>query len=182
MRFGSPAERDLTGTDYFAPDTYYGPHDGDGADTMVHHGLPLKVGLEGLSTRILAPIKTRRDEVGIWAETVLNLADQYEQAIFKLVEAGKLKWSSGTVARLARRAADGKLVRWPIVEGSLTPLPAEPRLPAVMPLKAYLALEAGTAEPGGASAGALGLEVVKARVRVEMLLADAEDVYLESAG
>lgn len=175
VRFSTAGERDLTGTDYFAADTYYGPHDGDGADTMVHHGMALKAGLEGLATRILAPIKTRRDTVGIWAETVLNLADEYEKVIYEMVEAGKLKWSSGTAARLARREQDGKISRWPIIEGSLTPTPMEPRLPAVMPLKAYLDALAGTAEPGGASAGALGLEVVKARARVEMLLADVEN-------
>jgi len=174
VRFSIAGERDLTGVDYFAEDTYYGPRDGDGADTMVHHGMALKAGLEGLATRILAPIKTRRDAVGIWAETVLDLADEYEKVIYEMVQAGKLKWSSGTAARLARRETDGKISRWPIVEGSLTPTPMEPRLPAVMPLKAYLVLEAGTAEPG-AGAGALGLEVVKARARVEMLLADVEN-------
>jgi len=175
VRFGTPGEPDLTNADYFAADTYYGPADGDGADTMVHHGIPLKAGLEGLSQRILAPIKTKRDEVGIWAETVLDLADQYEKIVHEMVQAGKLKWSSGTAARLARREPDGKISRWPIIEGSLTPTPMEPRLPAVMPLKAYLGMLEGP-EPGGGDAGASRLEVTKALARATEVLVGIEEV------
>jgi len=175
VRFGTSDEPDLTDADYFAADTYYGPSDGDGADTMVHHGIPLKAGLEGLSQRILAPIKTKRDEIGIWAETVLDLADQYERIVHEMVQAGKLKWSSGTAARLARRESDGKISRWPIIEGSLTPTPMEPRLPAVMGLKAYLGMLEGP-EPGGGDAGASRLEVSKALARATEVLVGIDEV------
>jgi hypothetical protein len=64
--------------------------------------------------------------VGIFAETVLRLADEYEAAVFGLVRAGKLGWSSGSLAHLVRITSDGEITRWPIGEASLTFSPAEP--------------------------------------------------------
>lgn len=126
VRFSTEADPDLTG-EWFTAKTYYGPRDGDGADTLVHHGFPLKAGLEELADRLLSPLKTTKDEIGIFAETVLNLADEYEKAIYELVEQGKLGWSSGAPGHMVRRKSTGEITRWPIAEGSLTPTPAEPR-------------------------------------------------------
>jgi len=181
VRFGKEDEKDLTGQ-WFTPSTYYGLHDGDGADTMVHHGIPLKVELRPLAERLLQPLKAKRDQVGIWAETVLDMADEYERMIHEMVQAGKLHWSSGSVKRLIRVKPDGEITRWPIVEGSLTPIPAEFRGTQVMPLKSYLeavglprgivSIPQGEAEAprGGAGAGAPGLEVAIARAKAEELL------------
>lgn len=135
VRFGSPGHRDLVG-DYFTPETYFGPNDGDGVVTLVHHGFPLGPGLEGLADRMLAPLRTRRDEVGLWAETVLDLADAYERAVYELAAAGKLAWSSGAADHLVQRDADGRVRRWVIAEGSLTPTPAQPGGTRVAPLGA----------------------------------------------
>ena len=137
VRFSSEADPDLTG-EWFTAKTYYGPRDGDGADTLVHHGFPLKAGLEELADRLLSPLKTTKDEIGIFAETVLNLADEYEKAIYELVEQGKLGWSSGAPGHMVRRKDSGEITRWPIAEGSLTPTPAEPRN-RVITLKALAA-------------------------------------------
>jgi hypothetical protein len=49
------------------------------------------------------------------------------RAVQRLVEQGRLNWSSGSLPHLVEVAADGRIKRWPIVEGSLTPAPAEPR-------------------------------------------------------
>jgi len=126
VRFSSEADPDLTG-EWFTAKTYYGPRDGDGADTLVHHGFPLKAGMEELADRLLSPLKTTKDAVGIFAEVVLDMADEYEQAIYELVEQGKLGWSSGAPGHMVRRKDSGEITRWPIAEGSLTPTPAEPR-------------------------------------------------------
>lgn len=126
VRFSSEADPDLTG-EWFTRATYYGPRDGDGADTLVHHGFPLKAGLEELADRLLSPLKTTKDEIGIFAEVVLDMADEYEKAIYELVEQGKLGWSSGAPGHMVRRKDSGEITRWPIAEGSLTPTPAEPR-------------------------------------------------------
>ncbi|MCY3778915.1 MAG: phage major capsid protein, partial [Chloroflexi bacterium] len=54
---------------------------------------------------------------------------------------GILSWSSGSLPHLGEVGADGQIKRWPIVEGSLTPTPAEPRLTDVRSLKsAYKSL------------------------------------------
>lgn len=127
VRFSTEQDPDLTG-DFFTAKTYFGPSDGDGADLMFHHGLPLKAELAGLADHIFRnPIKTRKDEIGIFAEAVLDMSDKYEAAIYKLAKEGKLGWSSGTAKYLIRKEDTGEIKRWPIVEGSLTPTPAEPR-------------------------------------------------------
>ena len=121
----NPADRDLEG-EYFTKATYFGPRHGDGADTLFHHGMPVAEGLEALADRLLPPIKTTVDEIGIWAETVLNMADEYEKLIYELAAQGKLGWSSGAPGHMVRRVGP-QITRWPIAEGSLTPTPAEPR-------------------------------------------------------
>lgn len=141
VRFSSEADPDLTG-EWFTRATYYGPRDGDGADTLVHHGFPLKAGLEELADRLLSPLRTRKDEVGIFAEAVLDMADEYEEMLYQLVEQGKLAWSSGAPGHMVRRKGSGEITRWPIAEGSLTPTPAEPRN-RVITLKALAATPEG---------------------------------------
>lgn len=183
VRFGNEDEKDLEG-EWFTAKTYYGPANGDGADTLIHHGLPLphdvadpgmKAELDALAARILSPMKTRRESLGIWAETVLDLADKYEALVHDIVEKGKLKWSSRSVTPLIRRKSDGEITRWPIVEGSLTPTPAEFRGTQVMPLKSYIEALAqpGLAE-GGEVAGAACLEAAKAMAKSQLLLTEIE--------
>ena len=135
VRFTDASRKDLVG-DYFTNETYLGAHEGDGVDTLFHHGLPLKFKpdtpkdtikrLDTLKDHLFSPIKTKRDDLGIWAETVLNMADEYEAMVFDKVKKNKLGWSSGAVSHMVKRADDGKLIRWPIGEASLTPQPAEP--------------------------------------------------------
>jgi hypothetical protein len=141
VRFSDPSDpkairKDLDG-EYFTKDTYFGAHAGDGVDVVFHHGRPLpvkssvpaaqKARIEEMADRIFsAPIKAKTDDVGIWAETVLDLADDYEKAVFGLVKKSKIGWSSGAVSHLVKKGDDGQIKRWPIGEGSLTPTPAEP--------------------------------------------------------
>ena len=66
------------------------------------------------------------DDIGLWVEAQIALADEYAEAIRELASTSKLGWSSGTAGHLAQR--DGPRIKsWPIVEMSLTPTPAEPR-------------------------------------------------------
>lgn len=158
VRFTGPGDKDLEG-DYFTAATYYGPRDGDGAECLFHHGLPVKAELADLADRTFRPIRTRRDTVGIWAETVLNMADEYEAKVYNLAKAGKLGWSSGTAAHRVKRASDGRVTRWPIAEGSLTPTPAMPaNYGDVRPIKALL--DDGRARHLAVELGLLELEVV----------------------
>lgn len=136
VRFSDDGEqKDLSG-EYFTSKTYLGANDGDGVDTMFHHGQPIPIKshltsavrkeIEALTEHVFAPIKAKRDTIGIWAETVLDMADEYEKAVFGMVKNGKLGWSSGAVGHLVKKSEDGQILRWPIGEASLTPTPCEP--------------------------------------------------------
>ncbi len=132
--FGDRKSKDLDGT-FFTAATNYGPGDGNGQVTTMNHCMPLSPELKAFAERLLSPVKTRRDDLGIFAETVLNLADEYEKIVYDLCQAGKLSWSSGTAKRLIRVEDSGEIKNWPIIEWAFTPIPAEPRLGAVSPLK-----------------------------------------------
>jgi len=136
VRFSdSGKNKDLSG-EYFTSKTFLGSRDGDGVDTIFHHGQPLPVKanltktamaeLDALRDHVFAPVKTKRDAVGIWAEAVLDLSDEYEKAVYGLAKAGKLGWSSGAVGHLVKKTSDGQITRWPIGEASMTPTPCEP--------------------------------------------------------
>jgi len=136
VRFSDNGEqKDLSG-EYFTSKTYLGANEGNGVDTIFHHGQPIPVKsnltkaarkeIELLTEHVFAPIKATRDAIGIWAETVLNMADEYEKAVFGMIKNGKLGWSSGAVGHLVKKSDDGQILRWPIGEASLTPTPCEP--------------------------------------------------------
>jgi HK97 family phage major capsid protein len=123
--------QDLTG-EHFTSETDLKWSGGDTRPALYHHGQD-----ETLNGQELGDgwkrIKT--DDIGLWVETQLNLRDEYEQAIYDLTKAGKLGLSSGSAAHMILKEDNGKITRWPIVEGSFTPTPAEPRT-TVLPLKA----------------------------------------------
>lgn len=126
--FDDPANpvKDLAG-DYFTSSTYFGARGGDGVDCLFHHGIPVKKGLEALADVVLPPLSVKADEHGLFASVVLDMADEYQAAIADLAAKKKLGWSSGSAPHMVKRADDGHLTRWPIIEGSLTPQPCEPR-------------------------------------------------------
>jgi hypothetical protein len=66
------------------------------------------------------------DETGVWFKMQLDRSNRYVNAVRKLVERGVIGISTGTASQLADRVGK-KIVKWPIVEVSLTPTPAEPR-------------------------------------------------------
>lgn len=153
-----PRDRDLEGQ-YFTAKTYFGPRDGDGVDAYFHHAIPVRGDLAHLADRTFAPLKVTRDEVGLFAETVLNMADEYERMIYDLAVQGKLGWSSGAPGHLVRVAADGAILRWPVAEGSLTPTPAEPRNRAI-PLKTLPRPEASPEDPDGSKGQAAPVYII----------------------
>lgn len=135
VRFSDGKQKDMSG-EYFTSKSFLGSHDGDGVDTFFHHGQPLPVktrlsadhaqAMANFRDHVFPAVKTKRDAIGIWAETVLDMADEYEQVVFRMAKSGKLGWSSGAVSHLVKVAPDGQILRWPIGEASLTPTPCEP--------------------------------------------------------
>jgi HK97 family phage major capsid protein len=82
-----------------------------------------------------AVIKATVDDVGVWIEAELQRSKAYVAEVLKLIEAGALGWSSGSVPHLVRREG-GVIKSWPVVEFSLTPTPCEPRTLGVERIKA----------------------------------------------
>lgn len=74
------------------------------------------------------------DDTGVFIEMQIGRHVRYKDAIAALAKAGVLGISSGAVSHLVRRE-DGLIKRWPLVEFSPTPTPAEPRTLAYTVLK-----------------------------------------------
>ncbi len=135
--WGNPAQRDLQG-EYFTPETELGLDWYESRPALFHHGLD-----GSLKAAVIGVIDTlKADETGVWAEAQLDMRQRYVQTILKLIEQGALGWSSGSLPHLVEIAKDGRIKRWPIVEGSMTPTPAEPRRTDIRSIKsAILALD-----------------------------------------
>lgn len=134
--WGSRSQRDLQG-EYFTPQTELALDWFARRPVLYQHGLDdhLKASPIGVIDRL------RVDATGVWAEAQLDLRHRYAAAVRRLIERGLLGWSSGSLPHLVEVARDGRIVRWPLVEGSLTPTPAEPRRTDVQTIKsAYQAL------------------------------------------
>ncbi len=119
--WGDRDDRDLQG-EYFTADTDFSLEMFPVRPALYHHGLDATMQVKQVGT--IQSIKA--DDVGLWAEAQLDLHDRYVQAIHNLVKRGALSWSSGSVPHWVQVDPDGHIRRWPIVEGSLTPSPAQP--------------------------------------------------------
>ena len=128
--------RDLQG-EFFTPETDVGLDWYERRPLLYHHGLD-----GALRAAVIGVIDTLKpDEAGLWAEAQLDLRKRYVRAVQRLVDRGALSFSSGSLPHLVEVANDGHIKRWPIVEGSLTPTPAEPRRTDVQTVKsAYKSL------------------------------------------
>ena len=157
--WGDATQRDLQG-EYFTAKTDVGLDWYDQRPVLYHHGLDgnLKAAVIGVMDTL------RQDEVGIWAEAQLDMHKRYVRAVQRLVDKGVLSWSSGSLPHLVEIAEDGHIKRWPIVEGSLTPSPAEPRHTDVHTLKsAYKSL---------------GLDMARLGIEDAENFSDTEQAYL----
>ncbi len=130
--FDDPAspQKDLAG-DYFTRETDFGPaRELKMTGQLFHHGMPLKDGT--VFDAPLPLLKMTEDEIGIFVETTYDMADDYHRAvgtaIKNSIEKGKpFGWSSSTALQTYKRAADGQILKWWLIEGSPTPTPCEPR-------------------------------------------------------
>lgn len=154
--YGGPlAGKDLQGED-FGPDTDLAldwfPA---GRPVIYHHGVDggLKTTVQGRQIE-----HTETDE-GIWARAQLDASAKYHATVSRLVRSGKLFFSSGSMTHLVDVDQEtGHIKRWPWVELSLTPTPANP-LAVVHAVKAADILDhlaaADLAVPAGLIAEAL---------------------------
>ena len=128
--WGDSAQRDLEG-EYFTQDTELGLDWYDRRPVLFHHGMDGQV-----KSAVIGVIDTlRADAIGVWAEAQLDMRQRYVRAVHKLIDRGVLNWSSGSLPHLVEVTGEGRIMQWPIVEGSLTPTPAEPRRTDVHTIK-----------------------------------------------
>lgn len=121
--YGVPFGLDLDGQQFTAATERH--HDWfpkGGRPILVDHGFDStikfsKVG-EELSTETL--------EEGDWVRGQLDKASKYYSRVKKLIDSGKVGWSSAAPDHKVKIAADGTIERWPVIEYSLTVTPAKP--------------------------------------------------------
>ena len=93
---------------WFTPKTYLGPRDGGAVEAYFHHGYEIqnddiaRTVTKNLAERTFGEVMVTRDEIGIWAEVVLNMNDDYEERVAQLVKDGVLSYSSGSSGHLVR--------------------------------------------------------------------------------
>jgi len=141
VRFGDAKTSDLEG-DFFTASTDYGFPVSKGQrvplNVYYHHGMDAAVGKKSIGTGYI-----KMDDVGLWYEAQLDMADEYGSMIAKLCKQGKMGFSSGAAGHLVERKSMGgaaEITRWPIAEASITPTPAEYRN-SVKTLKEYYGME-----------------------------------------
>lgn len=129
VTFGDSDNTDLE-HEFYAKSTDFDLERSDA--TTVYYNHALDVTIKG---RKLGAGTLKTDDVGVWIDAQLNLADEYEKAIYGMVKRGKLGWSSGTAPHLVTRTKVGNAFRidaWALgLDASLTPTPCEPRNSAI---------------------------------------------------
>jgi hypothetical protein len=122
--FGGPIKgKDIDGED-FGPDTDlcldWFPQ---GRPVLYHHGLnrAVKTSVVGRTDPEL-----EIDDEGVWVKTELNKRARWYDRVRQLVNDEALGYSSGAMPHLVKATKSGHITRWPWVELSLTPTPANP--------------------------------------------------------
>jgi len=124
LPYGGPNNgNDLTGTRFtkstdFSLDWF---PDG-GRPGLYGHGFDSELGTEVIGREV----KSWKSDAGIWMQGQLDKSHRYWAQIKALVDAGKLSLSSGGVDHLVNATKSGEIQRWPWVEWSLVPNPANP--------------------------------------------------------
>jgi len=126
LPFGGPLNgRDLEG-EFFDKDTDFAldwfPN--EGRPSLYDHGTDAAIKTSVVGRQVSKRIDP---DVGIWVETQLNMAHRYADAIMQLAQEEALGFSSGSIKHLiVVDDKTGRIERWPWVEQSLTPVPANP--------------------------------------------------------
>lgn len=124
--WGNKKQRDLTGQ-WFEPDTddLLTVFKGMGKlPFFYHHTMDSAVKADVVGqVDVMVP-----DDIGIWYEAQLSRASKFRSVVKQLAGEGALGSSSGAAPGGRAVLPSGKISRWPIVEMSGTPTPAEPRM------------------------------------------------------
>jgi len=129
--WGDPEHKDLQ-DDYFTPETWLGLDEYPTVPALFHHGLDDTIGASVIGKRIKAGV----DDTGAWVEDWLDKSGKYWAMVKPLLAKEALYYSPGSAPHLVKREEDGKLKSYPIVEDTLTVIPAQHRLRPVEQIKA----------------------------------------------
>lgn len=133
VSWGNSQDTDLQG-EHFSPRTEFCLDWFQDRPVLYHHGLDGDAGL-----RKIGSIKSvESDDLGLWVQAQLDLRDRYASAVYDMVKSKEFGWSSGSVDHLVKIANSGEIAVWPLIEGSITPTPAQPAKTSVRAFKAVL--------------------------------------------
>ena len=112
---------------------------------LYYHGYTPEGQPQGNPEVIGKALKRWADNAGRWVKIKLDQANQYARRIWDSAQTGAARASSGSIAHLVRREADGHLTNWPVVEISLIDVvgkrqPANTYAVAMPAAKAHLEL------------------------------------------
>lgn len=121
--FGSTDRKDLDGEFFDGETDFVLDWFGDWQrPSLFGHGFD-----PAMKTSVVGRLKVDATEKGLWAKAQLDKAHAYYEQVKELIDEGALGWSSGSVDHLVEiDAKSGHIKRWPLIEGSLTPTPANP--------------------------------------------------------
>jgi len=123
LLWGDEKRVDLQG-DYFTKSTELWMDKYPTVPALFHHGLDQDVGMTVMGRRT----SHKADDVGVWVEDWLDKSSKYWAMVKPLLEAEALYYSPGSSQHLIEREDDGRLKSFPVVEDTLTPVPAQHRL------------------------------------------------------
>ena len=123
--FGGPmGVKDLDG-EFFTAETDFRMADYTSRPVRYQHARDATIGW----TTIGSELKAEKTDVGIWLEAQLDISNRYVSALLEqgLIKDGRMGWSSGAQdSGVLIDYTTGEIKRWPWVETSLTPNPANP--------------------------------------------------------
>lgn len=158
--WGTPRDTDVVG-DYFTPDTDFML---DRYPIKGHALVMFEHAQDGtLKGRAIGEFSdVRKDDVGLWAEAVIDRANAYAAKLEELLKKkpGLLGWSSGSIPQFVVNER-GHIRRWPVAEGSITASPAQPFKTQIQPVKSLnfkSLIELLAEEDSGTGSGGAGPE------------------------
>lgn len=129
LPFGGPdGGKDAQG-EYFSAQTRTHDDKWPSPPVVYYHGFTPEGLPSGEPAYIGRTIKRWTDQAGHWFRVVLDQSSEWARRVWEAAQQGLARASSGSVAHLVRKAADGHILEWPIAELSIFDA-AEGRQPA----------------------------------------------------
>lgn len=127
VMWGDENQKDMV-DEFFTPDTDFWLGTWPQLPMLYHHGFAEPEGLRGRKSVVGKWDTFEQDDVGLWVEGELEKRHRYREGIDTLIGEKALGLSSGAFPKFVEVTNSGFIKAWPIIEGSLTTTPMEPRM------------------------------------------------------